>query len=115
MNEKEKSMEKMQNVVLELVKKYNLETTIELRYIDLVSEVGELGKEILKGNNYGKEKFKKTDNIESEIGDVLFSLSCIANTLNINLEKVLNDVLKKYTDRFDKKGHIGSEESIDKC
>ena len=46
--------------------------------------------------------------MESEIGDVLFSLICIANTLGINLEKSLIDSMEKYQKRFDKKGNIGS-------
>ncbi len=101
-------MEELQRKVKELVKKYDLETTSELRYIDLVSEIGEVGKEILKGSNYGKENFSITENIESELGDVFFSLICIANGLNINLENALKIVLNKYENRFLKKGNIGS-------
>lgn len=44
-----------------MVKKYDLETSPELRYIDLTSEMGELGKELLKGSNYGKQDFNKTN------------------------------------------------------
>ncbi len=101
-------MKELQEKVKELVKKYNLETTSELRYIDLVSEIGEVGKEILKGSNYGKQDFSVTENLESELGDALFSLICIANGLNINLENALEIVLNKYENRFSKKGNIGS-------
>lgn len=99
---------KMQKVVKEIVEKYNLETSIESRYIDLVSEVGEVGKEILKSNDYGKKEFLKTDNMELEIGDALFSLICISNSLNIDIDKVLNDSIKKYEKRFEEKGNISS-------
>ena len=85
----------MQKQVKEMVQKYNLEISPELRYIDLTSEVGELGKELLKATQYGKEEFNTTDNTESEIGDVLFSTICIANSLNINIEQALNGVIKK--------------------
>lgn len=98
----------MQEKVNELIKKYNLESSTEIRYIDLVSEVGELGKEILKGNDYGNKEFVATDNLESEIGDTLFSLICVANGLNIDLNLALENVLKKYEDRFSTKGNIGS-------
>lgn len=101
-------MKVIQWKVKEMVKKYDLETSAEIRYIDLVSEIGELGKEILKGNNYGKNEFTKTDNLESEIGDALFSLVCIANGLNIDLESALDGVLIKYNSRFSEKGNIGS-------
>ena len=60
------SLEEMQELVSKLVNKYNLETIPEIRYIDLTSEIGELGKELLKGTNYGKQEFEKTDNLESE-------------------------------------------------
>ena len=98
----------MQEKVNELIKKYNLESSTEIRYIDLVSEVGELGKEILKGNDYGNKEFVATKNLESEIGDTLFSLICVANGLNIDLNVALENVLKKYEDRFSTKGNIGS-------
>lgn len=98
----------MQEKVNELIKKYNLESSTEIRYIDLVSEVGELGKEILKGNDYGNKEFVATDNLESEIGDTLFSLICVANGFNIDLNLALENVLEKYEDRFSTKGNIGS-------
>ena len=101
-------MNDIQEKVNELVKQYNLETSTEVRFIDLVSEVGELGKEILQGNDYGKRDFCNTENLESEIGDVLFSLICVANGLNIDLSNALDGVLEKYKDRFSKKGNIGS-------
>ena len=101
-------MKDIQNNVNEMVKKYNLESPIEERFIDLVSEVGELGKEILKGSEYGKKEFCITDNVESEIGDVLFSLICVSNALDIDMKRALEGVLKKYDIRFSKKGNIGS-------
>ena len=101
-------MNEIQEKVSKLVKQYNLESTNEIRFIDLTSEVGELGKEILKGNDYGRKKFCNTDNVESEIGDVLFSLICIANGMNISLENAIENVFKKYENRFLNKGNIGS-------
>lgn len=101
-------LQEIQEQVNELIKKYDLDTSVEIRFIDLVSEVGELGKEILKGNNYGKNEFTKTENLESEIGDVLFSLICIANKLNIDLKVALDEVIEKYNSRFSEKGNIGS-------
>ena len=105
----------IQEQVKEVVQKYTLEISPELRYIDLTSEVGELGKELLKATQYGKKEFNitdNTDNTESEIGDVLFSTICIANSLDIDIEKALNGVIKKYEDRFNYKGSIGLEHRI---
>ena len=88
---------------------YDLRGSIETRFIDLSSEVGELGKEILEGTNYGEKEFSRTDNLESEFGDVLFSLISAANCVGINLDVALEKVLNKYENRFNEKGHIGSE------
>ena len=101
-------MNNIQEKVNELIKRYNLESPVEIRFIDLVSEVGELGKEILKGNEYGKKDFCNTENLESEIGDTFFSLICVANGLNINLQNALDNVLNKYENRFSNTGNIGS-------
>ena len=98
----------MQKTVNDFIKKYSLETAPEIRYIDLVSEIGELGKEILKGNNYGKDNLNFTDNLESEIGDSLFSLLAMCNELDIDANTSLKKVIDKYENRFKEKGHVGS-------
>lgn len=103
-------MEDIQKEVNDFAIKYNLGGPIETRFIDLSSEVGELGKEILNGTNYGVKKFEKTNNLESEFGDVLFSLISTANCVDIDLDSALKNVLRKYEARFDTKGHIGSGE-----
>lgn len=101
-------MNTIQEKVDELIKKYNLDSSVEIRFIDLISELGELGKEILKGNDYGKKEFCNTENLESEIGDTFFSLICVANCLNIDLQNALDTVLDKYENRFSNNGNIGS-------
>lgn len=98
-----------QGIVMEFVKKQRLETNVEIRLLDLVSEVGELSKEVLKGNDYGKEQFTITPKWEEEFGDVLFSLICIANSTGINIEDSLNIALEKYKNRVRSKGSIGSD------
>lgn len=100
----------MQELVQKAIENYNLKTLPEINYIDLTSEIGEIGKELLKGNEYGSKQFVKTENLELEIGDAFFSLICLANTLDINIYDALTSVIKKYDNRFKKKGHIGSEE-----
>ena len=102
-------MKELQEEVLKFTQKYNLNGSPEIRYIDLTSEVGELGKEILLGNNYGEKQFTKTENLESEIGDTLFSLICLSNELNVDLDSAIEKVITKYENRFDKAGTVGSE------
>lgn len=63
----------------------------------LTEEVGELAREI---NHRFGEKPKKPDekenSIENELGDLLFILVCIANSLEIDLEQAYDQVMKKY-------------------
>ena len=103
-------MEDVQKEINDFAIKHHLGGSIETRFIDLVSEIGELGKEILGGTNYGTRGFEKTSNLESEIGDALFSLVSVANCAGIQLDSALNGVLAKYETRFNAKGHIGSGE-----
>ena len=97
-------MKELQKKVEEFCELHKLGCPLEFRILDLVSELGEFAKEIVKSTNYGKEKFKFRKEIESELGDLLFSLLIIANQLNIDLEKALNSVLKKYEERIREKG-----------
>ncbi len=98
----------MQNKVSEFRSKYNLNKNKEICYMDLVTEVGELGKEIIKGTNYGVKDFELTANTKSELGDCLFSLLSLADCLDINIKEALNEVIDKYEKRFLEKGNIGS-------
>ncbi|WP_176524613.1 nucleotide pyrophosphohydrolase [Bacillus sp. AFS018417] len=66
----------------------------------LTEEVGELAREI---NHYYGEKPKKSTEkertIEEELGDVLFVMICMANSLNIDLEAAHNIVMEKFNTR----------------
>ena len=54
-------------------------------------------------NHYYGEKPKKTTekerSIEEELGDVLFVMICMANSLNIDLETAHNIVMNKFNTR----------------
>ncbi|EJY6939815.1 nucleotide pyrophosphohydrolase [Staphylococcus pseudintermedius] len=66
----------------------------------LTEEVGELAREI---NHYHGEKKKKVseaeNTIEAELGDNLFVLLCLANSLNIDMTKSFNQTMKKFNKR----------------
>ena len=98
----------LQNKVTNFVNKNNLEIQVENRFLDLISEVGELSKEVLEGSNYGKRKFSNTKKWDDEFGDVLFSLIAIANKTEVDFEVALDRALNKYQKRYDEKGHISS-------
>ena len=64
----------------------------------LVEEVGETAREInhLEGR---KTKRSGKENLESELGDVLFALICIANSYDISLEDSFKKTMSKYDKR----------------
>ena len=94
--------------VSKLLDQLDLHCDERSRYIDLLSEIGELGKEILKATRYGKVSFENNDRIKEEYGDCLFSLLAMAFETDIDPEDALNTVLEKYKKRYEKSGQIGS-------
>lgn len=71
--------------------------------IKLTEELGELGNEVLAFNNYQREeKMAKhnTETLESEFADVLFSLLVLARNMDIDMEKAVNQKMKKIKERF---------------
>ena len=98
----------MQKLISDFNKKYSVHADIKTRYIDLVSEVGELGKELLQSTCYGKSDFIQINEIADEIGDCLYSLFTLCNELNIDSRESVIRVLAKYELRYQQKGEIGS-------
>jgi NTP pyrophosphatase (non-canonical NTP hydrolase) len=71
----------------------------------LMEEVGELSRHISR--KYGEQSYKNSEDpnqLGSEMGDILFVLSCLANQTGINLEEEFKKTLKKNTNR-DKDRH----------
>ena len=74
----------------------------------LMEETGELAREI--NHMYGTKKKKPTEEtgeMAGEIADIIFTLCCLANSQNIDLDQAWQEMMKKYTERdsrrFDKK------------
>ena len=74
----------------------------------LMEEVGELAREV--NHMYGPKKKKSTEDIKElgeEMGDILFTLCCLANSKSVNLDESWKNVMNKYStrdvDRFEKK------------
>jgi len=98
----------MQQKIKEFCKKHNLNNDPEHCALDLVSEVGELCKELLKMTDYGKKPLKFKQEVGEELGDALYSLITLANSLDIDLDAELKKALNKYEKRIKKKGNAGS-------
>ena len=103
-------MTSYQRSAKEIVEKYDLIADVFPRYADLVSEVGELGKEMLKASGYGASEFIANDELALEFGDVMFSLAALANILNVDMDKAFAAAICKYQKRFEATGQIGSQE-----
>ena len=101
-------MQDIQEKVQKFCDEHNLNISPQSRLIDTVSELGEVAKELLVGSDYGKKSFQHNEKIELEIGDVVFSIIALSNSLDINIEDALQKVLKKYEQRA-KQGSIGSD------
>ena len=86
---------------------YGLGTDPQARMLDLSSEVGELAKEVLKATGYGTRPRAPTPSMEEELGDCLFSLLCLSESLGLEARPALEKVLPKYQRRFAESGEIG--------
>ena len=66
----------------------------------LTEELGELAREV--NHYYGEKPKKETETekeIEEELGDLLFVLICMANSLNVDLENAHDLVMNKFRTR----------------
>ncbi|MGM7635368.1 nucleotide pyrophosphohydrolase [Bacillus sp. Hm123] len=66
----------------------------------LTEELGELAREI--NHHYGEKPKKATEQpktIEEELGDVQFVITCLANSLNIDLQTAHERVMEKFNTR----------------
>lgn len=106
--------ENWQQRATNFAQKHNLSRPAGVYALDLVSEVGEVAKEILLATEYGERPFAArdphtTDRLAAELGDVLYSLCLLASTAGVDLEEALTDTLQKYDARWRTSGHPGSE------
>ena len=98
----------MQNRVAGFMERHKLTSDGTVRYIDLVSEVGELGKELLKAGDYGALAPGKNETMIEEMGDCLFSMLALCCALGIDTERALDTALNKYQARLEQKGTMSS-------
>ena len=93
-------MDNFQNVAVALARDYDFVAPVMARYADLVSEIGELGKELLLGSNYDAAELQITNNTAEEVGDVIFALALLVNSLNLNLDECFDAAISKYKSRW---------------
>ncbi len=102
-------MNKMQKEVDEWVSQYKLGYFKPLESLAcLTEEVGELAREF--NHRWGPKKKKETEDkkeIEDELGDILFVIICLANSMDIDLDvsfkKTMSKLHHRDDDRWEKK------------
>lgn len=99
----------MQEKVRRFLDTHGMACGPEHRYMDMTSELGELGKELLKATRYGQKPFTPQPGCEEEMGDCLFSLLALCCEMGLDASKTLYAALKKYEARYALYGHTGSE------
>lgn len=102
-------MKRIQKQVDDWINQYKLGYFKPLEILArLTEEVGELAREL--NHRYSPKKKKpseETKEIADEISDVIFTLTCLANSLNIDMDKAFKKTMDKYygrdKDRFERK------------
>ena len=96
-----KSMKDMQTEVDTYISQFKTGYFSPLANLARLSEgVGELSREI--NHYYGEKKKKDTEEVNSvkaELGDNLFVLLCIANSLDIDMTESFNETMEKFNTR----------------
>ena len=98
-----------QEKVREFTRANKLNPTPAVALIDLLSELGEVAKDILKSSDYSPDLSCQNPQSWDELGDVFYSLLTLANALHYDLERGLDGALTKYQSRMLVKGHPGSK------
>ncbi|UDI78255.1 nucleotide pyrophosphohydrolase [Staphylococcus taiwanensis] len=96
-----KSMKDMQNEVDEYIGQFKVGYFSPLANLArLTEEVGELAREINHFHGEKKKKDSEADNsIKAELGDNLFVLLCLANSLDIDMTESFDETMAKFNHR----------------
>lgn len=96
-----------QRRVAAFVDRHDMEAPPAYRLLDLVSEVGEVAKDAAESTGYGATP--ETVSIdEDEIGDAVFALLALADSLDVDAGDALDAALTKYEARLDETGDPSS-------
>ena len=90
----------LQQRVDEWIKSYGVRYFSELTNMAILTEeVGELAR--VMARRYGDQSFKagEKDNLEDEMADILWVLTCLANQTGVDLEQAMERNFRKKTKR----------------
>jgi len=98
-----------QQRVAAFVRRHHLLHDPATHALDLVSEVGEVAKEILLATDYGQRAPSFRPELAGELGDALYSLLALAEACGVDADVALGAALEKYERRLTERGGAGSK------
>jgi len=98
-----------QRRVAAFVDSHDLDAPPAYRLLDLVSELGELAKDANASTGYGTDP-DALDLSDDEVGDALFALLALAESVDVDADDALETALDKYEGRLAETGDAGSGE-----
>lgn len=98
-----------QEKVAAFFEEHGLDGEPAYQILDLASEVGEIAKDAAESTGYGASP-DDLDVKADELGDALFSLLAVAESLDVDAGAALDEALAKYRARIEETGDPGSGE-----
>jgi len=80
-----------------------------IHMLDLISEIGEVAKEMLLATDYGRKAPQARREMADELGDALYSLLALTEACDVDANSVLSAALMKYEHRLAERGRAESE------
>lgn len=102
-------MTNWQRRVADFARCHDLRHDPAIHTLDLVSEVGEVAKEVLLSTDYGRRALQFRPRLVDELGDALYSLLMLAEACGVDAGGALDATLEKYERRLTERGIAGSE------
>lgn len=97
-----------QQLTTHFAEKHNLIHDPGVTALDVMSELGEVAKTLLKASAYGTQPPQYGTDVAEELGDLLYSVCCLATAVGVDLDDALRQTLNKYEARWGATGQIGS-------
>jgi NTP pyrophosphatase (non-canonical NTP hydrolase) len=98
-----------QRQIAAFVDNHDLDAPPAYRLLDLASELGELAKDATTSTGYGDDP-DALDLSEDEVGDALFALLALAESVDVDADEALETALDKYERRLEATGEAESGE-----
>jgi NTP pyrophosphatase (non-canonical NTP hydrolase) len=85
----------------DFITQHHLETQPAFSLLDILSELGEVAKELLKGTNYGRgEDNTDAAGMREEIGDLMFAVAYLCTLYNVDPEEAMWESVRKFEKRL---------------